>query len=192
MSKARMHYKLFAINTDMKIKDILSFLSARTKNHKEIGPIRKDFTRNIKTGEYSEKTRKLALLDVEFYRRLRNSGYGEDGDKAETLEILPYTITNEDYAHKKSSVMHYYFPLETDRDNVECISYKLNRLTEMEMIGAEDWYVHPCGIVEFSPNVPATLRVMMKIIIDNPADFRVSWVRLNVWGRIEKHFEGNE
>lgn len=192
MSRAKpLHYKLYVINTDEKLSGINSFLQERTNNKKEIGPMRKDFTRNIITGEYSESSRKLVILDKSFYQRLKNSGYGEQGSKSEEFEIIPYTIRNEDFAHKKSSVMHYYFPLETDQDNISCVRDKLDYFTKMGMINKEDWLIHDSGIVEFSENVTPTTRVIIKIIIDNPADCRVSWVRHEAWNRIVPHFKEN-
>lgn len=192
MSKARsLHYKLYVINTDEKIQGCLAFLNAKTKNIKEIGPIRKDFTRNIITREYTESSRKFVLLDKSFYQRLKNSGYGEDGDKSEDFTIIPYAIRDEDFAHKKSSLLHYYFPLETDQDNIAILRNKLESLTYLEIIRADDWYIHDCGIVEFSKKVNATTRVIMKIMLDNPADCRVSWVRHEAWNRIDRHFEEN-
>lgn len=192
MSRAKaLHYKLYMINTDEKLSGIISFLQDRTKDKREIGPVRKEFTRNIITGEYSESSKKLILLDKSFYQKLKNSGYGEQGPKSDDFEIIPYMIRNEDFAHKKSSVMHYYFPLETDQDNIKCIRDKMEYFTKMGMIGDDDWFIHDCGIVEFSNNVTSTLRVIIKIMIDNPADCRVSWVRHEAWHRINHYFKEN-
>lgn len=127
-----------------------------------------------------------------FYQRLKNSGYGEDGEKSKNFLILPYILRNEDFAHKKSSLMHYYFPLEVDQDNLEIIRSKMDSMTYLKIINNEDWHIHDCGVVEFSKNVNSTTRVIMKIMLDDPSDCRVSWIRHDAWNRIDAYYIENE
>jgi hypothetical protein len=186
-----LHYKLFVINTEYGIKEIIDFLKKKTQNPKEIGPMRKDFTRNAITREYSEKSRKLILLGAGFYNRLKNSGYGENGEHAEEFEIHPYIISDQEYAHRTSSVMHYYFPLEVDSDNVAIMTQRLNRLQEMGLLKSNSWHVHPQGAVEFSTDVKRPTRMIIKIMLDDPSVFRVSWMRKEPWFAIKRHFSEN-
>jgi hypothetical protein len=186
-----LHYKLFVINTDYRIPEIIDFLKERTKNPKEIGPIRKDFTRNAITREYSEKSRKLMFLDNGLYNRLKNSGYGENGNKSDDFEIHPYIVTNQEYAHRTSSVMHYYFPLESDSDNIAIMRKRLTRLEEMGILKTKTWHVHESGVVEFSKDVKRITRMVIKIMLDDPSVFRVSWMRKEPWTALDHHFPEN-
>ena len=184
-------YKLFVINSSKSIKLVLNFLTKRTSDIREIGPIKKDFSRDALTREYIEKTKRLAILDNNLYLRLINLGYGVNNDKNEDFEISQFQISNEDYAHRRSSVMHFYFPIDKSGDNASIILKKMEYFTKMNIIDKDDWFIHNDGVCEFSPNVKETTKVIMKIMVDNPSEFRVSWCRTNLFFRIRHHFPGN-
>lgn len=181
-------YKLYVINSADRIDDILLILNQFSTKPGDIGPIRKEYTRNSVTGEYSEKNRKLCILDCSFYEYLKTVGYGEDGRHANKLEIVPYQISSEDYAHRRSSVMHFYFPLSKEKDNVDTLRYKMDYYTKMNMINEDEWFIHPAGICEFSPKVREITKVIIKIMVDIHTDFRVSWCRHGRFSEITSHF----
>lgn len=181
-------YKLYVINSSDRIDDILIFLKNLSRNRGDVGPIRKEYTRNSITGEYVAKERKLAILDSSFYERMKDFGYGEEGKFSSKLEIIPYQISSEDYAHRRSSVMHFYFPIDPTKDNVSNLQYKMEYYTKMKLIAEDDWYIHPTGICEFSQNVKEITKVIIKLMVDIPTDFRVSWCRHGLFSRTESHF----
>ena len=58
----------------------------------------------------------------------------------------------------------------------------------MKIINRNDWYIHDLGVCEFSNNVDELTKIMIKIIIDLPTEFRVSWCRKSLYSRIKNHF----
>lgn len=185
-------YKLYVINSLDRIDDILIFFKDLSLKRGDVGPIRKDYTRNSITGEYIAKDRKLAILDTAFYEKLKALGYGEEGIFSGKMEIIPYQISSEDYAHRRSSVMHFYFPIDPTKDNVATLQYKMEYYTKMRLIGEDDWYIHPIGICEFSPNVKDIIKVIIKLMVDIPTDFRVSWCRHGLFSRTGSHFKQSD
>jgi hypothetical protein len=47
--------------------------------------------------------------------------------KNEDFDIFPYQNTNEDYAHKRSSTMNFYYHIEDGKNNQEVIKEKFSR-----------------------------------------------------------------
>lgn len=185
-----MNYKLYVVNTSKNLNELVDFLCQMTKNTKHIGPIRKDFTRNSITLKYSESSRKYIILSKVFYNNLKKHGYGEDGDNSEEMEIIEYELSNESFAHKNSSMMHFYFPVD-NKENIKTITKRLQYFTNMKMLDLDDWYIHDEGIVEFSNAISNTTRAIIKIMLDNPEEFRVSWVRHKLWNKITKQYQEN-
>lgn len=212
----KMNYKLYIIKSEFSLSDIFVFLNEHSQIKNELCTIRKDFGRDQNTKEYFIKDTKIALMDSLFYNKLVEIGYGKDGSFSEKLEITPYEIVSNDYAHKNGSVMHYYFPDNDFFDNCSKIKTKLKCLEKTGVIEEGQWYIHTCsverkvtninrkgvyskqnvldffGVVEFSKHVPALKKTILKIILDTPFDFRVSWSRIKAWEEINKHFPENK
>lgn len=211
----KMNYMLYIIKSDLSLNNVFVFLNEYTQIKNELCTIRKDFGRDQNTKEYFIKDTKIALMDSLFYDRLLKIGYGKNGSLSEKLEITPYEIVPNDYAHKNGSVMHFYFPDNENFDNCNDIKIKLKRLEMTGVIENCQWFIHKCsverkvtnvnskgvytkknildffGIVEFSKSVPAFKKIILKIILDTPFDFRVSWSRIKTWDKIDKHFLEN-
>ena len=184
MQKRQM-FRLYVINSSEKLLKIYEILSVYAKTNKDIGPIRKEYTRNAVTREYTEKNRRLILLNQYFYDFLVDEGFGEEGSKSNILEIIPYEITCQDYAHRQSSVMHFYFPVNNS-ENVKEMKIKMEYFTYLKIINKSDWWVHSLGVCEFSSNVDDPTKIMIKQILDSPMDFRVSWCRKSLFSKIQR------
>lgn len=183
---------MYVINSSMSIEEISEFLKTMSVRRNQIGPIKKDFFRDPETKKYSLTDVRLAVLDYNLYDKLESEGYGVDGEKSDSnFCIQPYIVKNNDFAHRRSSVMHYYFPLSNKQDNCERIDSCLNIFKKMKVLKEGDWFIHvngKDGICEFSPSVKEITKVMIKIMIDNPVHFRVSWCRTECFSRIERVF----
>lgn len=182
-------HHLYIINSSLGINSLFNFLMSHSTSKKDLVSLRKDYTRNSVTRNYSETSRRFAILNEKLYDILISLGYGLDNKKDEDIEIIQFQSVPEDYAHKKSSVMHFYFPLDSINDNVEIIRKKLNYITAMGIMNKEDWYLHKQGICEFSNKVDDSVKIMIKTILDNPLIFRVSWCRINIFNKIERFFD---
>lgn len=171
-------YNLFTIETNLGINDLINFLETFCRCDDQIVSVIKDFYRDPETREYYENGKKLAILDEELFKVVKTH-----------ISIEKYKIGREHYANKNSSVMHFYYPLSKDYDNNKLLSKKMECLSSFGIVSRNDWYIHKNeGICEFSTNVDAKTRIILKLILDSPSDFRVSWCRLKLFQKIEKHF----
>lgn len=186
----KMHFQLYLIENDASLTNTFEFLKEYIRNPEDICTMRREFFRDSDR-EYHETSTKIALMSSQFYDFLIENGFGYGGDKSNILCIKPFRLKSEDYSRKKSSVMHYYFPLDHKGMNVKIMESIMEKFVVYGMLTEDDYYVHKEGIVEFSRNVKETRRTIMKIVIDNPYVFRVSWARINAWSRINKYFDEN-
>jgi hypothetical protein len=177
-------YNLFIINSHIGLKTLFDFLISHSKSKLDVIGIRKDYTRNSVTRVYKESPRRFALLKEDLYNKLVLLGYGEGNEKDEDIEIIPYEILPEDYARRNASNMHFYFPLNNKTDNCLEMSKKLKCLEEFGLLNKNDWRIYPQGICEFKNSVRNETRIIIKIILDNPSIFRVSWCRLKMYNDV--------
>ena len=180
------NYDLYIINTSKNIRKILDILGEITDNEMQVGPIRKDFERNQETKNYTELQRKLIILRRDIFVKI--DLLLKSKDKINDFEVIRYKLKKENYAFPKTSCMHFYYPLSKDVDCNKVISDKMNFLQRIGMINDDEWYVHEAGICEFSNTVPDKTRVIIKIMMDYPGDFRVSWCRKIMFSKIVQHF----
>lgn len=182
-------YRLYIIYSSRGIGSIFNFIKTKTDNIKDIGPMRKNYFRNIERNQYFETAERFVILSSSLYEHLCALGYGKNNLKKEDFEIIPYQIINEDYAHRRSSTMNFYFPIEKGKKNHEKIKEKMEYFTAMGMISKNDWYIHDNNcICEFSRRVNDITKIYIKIIVDCPIDFRVSWCRLNLFSKITPRY----
>lgn len=171
-------YNLFMIETGMEIRDLISFLEKFCRSDDQIVSIIKDFYRDPVSREYFENGKKLAIIDEELFKNCRNR-----------IKIMRYRIGKEHWANKNTSVMHFYYPLSESCDNNRILTKKLECLASFGILSQNQWYIHKNeGVCEFSNNVDNRVRLMIKLILDSPSDFRVSWCRNKLFDKIEKHF----
>lgn len=174
-------FKIYIIYSDFSLEDILAKFLPYIHKKSELGSLRKDFTRDIKTGEYRSNNRRFVLMSEELFERLSDAGMSNEEN--EDFCICEFQIRN-DNKSPKDSVMHYYFPYSVD--NKEKIIAKLKFFEDLEIINSSDYFIHDT-IVEFSNRVSDYTKVIIKIIIDDK-DCRVSWCRKRVFNRIKHVF----
>lgn len=174
-------FKLYIIYSNRKLKDILQLLINSTSSPSEIGPLRKDFIRNVKTGEYREIDRRYVILSDDVFNDLVKSGLTNESNTEFFIE--EFTLCNENKA-PKDSLMHFYFPYSNN--NKKSISDKLIYIQSLGIFSSDDYFVHD-GVVEFSSNVSKYTKIIIKIILDN-IDCRVSWCRKGAFNNIKHKF----
>lgn len=179
------NYNLFVINSRDSINKIFNFLKIHANSEKEIVCLRKHYLRDSVTKKYKEHSQRFAILDVKLYERLCLLKLDKTEKK---IDIIPYVIPREDYSYKNSSVMHFYFPLDNKNKNIDEMKKKLKFLSSTQIIYLDDWFVHEEGICEFSDKVSDETKITIKIMLDNPLIFRVSWCRINMFKTITRKF----
>lgn len=183
-------FNIYVITTTKSISLILEFLKSISDSY-NIGPVLKDFIRDEITNEYVELPRKIILLrtDLFYYIKDRkNLEWSKNG----SFPIFQYKVEKKDYCFQKTSVMQLYYPLnkESKIDHNFILQKKMESLTSHGLLKREDWFIHKeFGVCEFSNNVCNYVRAMIKKIVDNPSDFRVSWCRNNHFNKIKKVFK---
>lgn len=179
------NYELYVIISQFDIKETVMFLRKNTNDKRDIGPLRKDPDRDPKTKGYLKNNRKIILLREKLYLRLRDSGY--NGEKKD-FYIKPYIISENDSSRENVSTMNYYFPTNKGKENKESITERMEYYSKINLINENEWYVHDDGICEISNTVDKKSIIQIKIMLDNPALFRVSWCRNNLFQKLRKHF----
>ena len=183
-------YSLYVINSNYSITDIKKYLKKYASSSSDIGPIRNVYSRNKQTGEYTKVDQQLVILRVSFYDFLL-SQYNSLLSQSNSLllNIEPYIINKNEYSYNNSSVMHYYFPLNKENNNIEILKRKMTYFSSIEMINLDDWHIHDSGVCEFSETVSDEIRIYIKAIIDIHTDFRVSWCRKKHFNRITLFYQ---
>jgi hypothetical protein len=175
------NFKLYIIYSTDNLENISKFLSKYTTLPNKIGPIRKDYTRNIKTGAYNKSNRRLVILDESVFINLCKSGFDNpDNDFC----IMEYEI-RKDNKPPYDSVMHLYFPYSIE--NKEKIRNKLDYISNITILNKDCYHIHD-GMVEFSSSVNDFTRIIVKIIVDNYSDSRVSWCRKKFYKKVNLYF----
>lgn len=183
-------YELYIIETHLNIERTALMLKQESnQGEMELGPIRKEFYRDPHTKKYNETKRKLVLMKESLYSRLSNKGYTKESN--EQLFIKKYNIKNNEYSNRTSSTMSYFFPTD-DEVNVKFMLNRMMHFTKMGMVEYGDWYVHKNGVCELSENIKPITKVKIKIMLDNPMVYRVSWCRNSLFSKIKKKFESSE
>lgn len=174
-------FKIYIIYSDIGLEDIFRKILPYIHERSELGPLRKDFTRDLKTGEYKNNNRRFVLMSEDLFKRLADSGMSNEDD--EEFYICEFQIRNDNKA-PKDSVMHYYFP--GGHENRESMITKMKFFEELNLFNSNDYVVHDT-IIEFSNRVSDYIRVMVKIITDDK-NCRVSWCRKKAFNRIKHSF----
>uniref|UniRef100_A0A6C0BC08 Uncharacterized protein n=1 Tax=viral metagenome TaxID=1070528 RepID=A0A6C0BC08_9ZZZZ len=173
-------FKLYIIYTSYGLEEISEILRPHIKSGFNIGPFRKDFTRD-KNNVYHESNRRFVLMKESIYLSLKESGY-EDKENND-FSISEYEIRNENQA-PRDSLMHFYFP--SNPNNKLSVQSKMKYIDETGMINPEDYFVHD-GIVEFSNRVSDQTRTIIKIAIDE-RNCRVSWCKRFAFRNLKRVF----
>ena len=174
-------YNLFIIYSTSDLPTIVSSIYSYTTSKNQIGPIRKDFTRNQRTGKYSESNRNIILIRNSLFEILVKEGLTETNEF--DFLITPYDIRKDNYP-PEDSVDHLFFPPKND--SVDIIKKKLAYLSKIKCIEMDEWEVKDEGVVFFSESFPIIERIKIKIILDDIEDgFRVSWCKKKLFHRLE-------
>lgn len=171
-------FKLYIIYSNLGLIDILTKICSYASSPKEVGSIRKDYTRNSETGQYLKSNRRFIILHDNLFELLKKEGYNTEGEKE--FYIIKYEIRTSNKS-PKDSVMHYYFP--NHKENKLGIIGKMEYISNMGLFSKEDYYIHD-GVIEFSPNVNEYIRIIVKIVLDE-IDCRVSWCRNKVFKTVD-------
>ena len=174
-------FKIYIIFTSKSLEDIYKIILDNSDNVLEIGPLRKDYTRDIRTGKYLNSNRRFIILSENIYDKLVKNGYGDENNNE--FYIDNYQIRGENKA-PLDSVMHYYYP-KSDENKIK-MTEKLKFFETMGFFKSEDYKVHDC-IVEFSNRVNNYFRIIIKIILDD-INCRVSWCRKKTFSKITHFF----
>ena len=176
-------YNLFIIYSDSNIEDILDALYSYSTNKFQIGPIRKDFTRNKDNHDYIESNRKIIYLKKSLFNILVKEGLSEKTKY--DFRINLYDIRKDNYP-PEDSMSYLYFPTNIKNvDPVGILTKKLTILSKLEIIGINDWSIKNEGLIIFSDNVSMINRIKIKIILDDKEDyFRISWIKKQIFNKI--------
>lgn len=175
-------FKLYVIYSNRNLNDIMQLFMNSTKKPLEIGPLRKDFMRNIETGEYRETNIRYIILSDDVFEDLKTAGLSDENN--EEFFIEEFNILKE-YEAPKDCIKHFYFPYSND--NKDSIMNKLSDIQKLGFIQRSDYFVHN-GVVEFSNSITYYHKIIIKIILDN-VECRVSWCRMNVFNKIKRKFK---
>lgn len=177
-------YDLYIVETSMKIANLVEFLENFCDGEEQIVSIVKDFYRDPNTKKYYETGRKICLIDNNLFIKLKKSKKSK-----EVMKIRKYELRYEHFSNGSTSTMHFYYPLSDKRNNNEIIRNKLECFCNFGILSNEDWFIHEKqGVCEFSPNVDDRTRAIIKLIVDSPTEFRVSWCRKKLFKTINPHF----
>jgi hypothetical protein len=183
------NFELYVITTQFSINETVNFLKTKTKNIQDISSLRKVFYRDPKTKTYFKTDKQMILLKEKLYLRLRDSGFG---DEKKEFYIKPYIISKDDASLDNVSTMNYYFPVDDENKNYDSMVERMNHYTKIKLLSKDEWFIHKSekyGICEFSDSVNHLTRIKIKILLDNPAIFRVSWCRLCLFKQIKSAFK---
>jgi len=174
-------YNLYIIYSNSNINDILKSLYSYTNSNFQIGPIRRDFTRNKKTNEYIESNRKIIYIENSLFDILKEQKLNEKTKY--DFRIIPYDIRKDNYP-PSDSVEHLFFPI--NKCSLKIITDKLYILSKIKIVDINDFTIKNEGVVIFNDNVAMEDRIKIKIILDDIEDsFHVSWIKINVFNKIK-------
>ena len=175
------NYNLYIIYSKQSIPDILNCLYSYTSSENpidQLGPIRKDFTRDSKTRKYIESNRKLTLIKKSLFNILEENGLGKNNSY--DFLISEYDIREDNYP-PKDSVAQLFFPLKKGDMKVSpivMIIEKMKYLEKMGIINTEQYKIKNNGIITFTDEINIITRIHIKIILDDVEDgFRISWCK---------------
>lgn len=174
-------FKIYIIYSSLGLGEIEELLKSHASSGFQIGPLRKDFTRDNESKLYVETNRRFILMSELVYNSLLSDGYGNSENKK--FYITEYEIRSENKA-PKDSVMQFHYPYT--EDNKLSILSKMKFIDETGFISSNDYHVHD-GVVEFSANVPEYTRIAIKISIDEK-NCRVSWCKKFAYRKIRCYF----
>lgn len=174
-------FKLYIIYSKLGLADILGKICSYASSPEEVSSIRKDFTRNSKTGEYIRSNRRFIIVHDSVFEKLKTDGYNSEDGK--DFFITQYEIRESNRA-PNDCVMHYYFPNHQE-NKLEMIK-KIEHMSNMGLFSVNDYVVHD-GVIEFSPRVNDYIRIIVKIVLDT-IECRVSWCRKKAFGTITRVF----
>ena len=175
-------FKLYIIYSKLGLADILGKICSYASSPEEVSSIRKDFTRNSKTGEYFNSNRRFIIIHDNLFEKLKADGYNSDDGKE--FIITEYEI-RESNRSPNDCMMHYYFP-DYHVNKLEMIK-KMEHMANMGLFSIDDYVVHD-GVVEFSSRVNDYIKIIVKIVLDT-IECRVSWCRKKAFGTINRSFE---
>lgn len=164
------NFKLCIIYSNKNLKELLEIILNNSSSHSEIGPLRRDYTRDSRSGKYKKSNRRFIIISMNVYRELIKNGFGDENN--EEFYIDQYEIRAENKA-PLDSLMHLYYP--ESEDNKDTLTRKIKYIETLGFLKPEDYFIHDC-IIEFSNKVNEYIRIIMKIILDD-VDCRVSWCR---------------
>lgn len=174
-------FKLYIIYSELGLTEITKLIAVHTSYPEEMGPMRKDYTRNVKTGMYQESNRRFIIITENLFNKLKEAGYNNEDN--ETFYIDEYEIRNSNRS-PGDSVMHYYYP--DYENNKPAIKSRLEFIQKLGLFSENDYVVHD-SVVEFSNKVNEYTRIIIKIILDD-VKCRVSWCRKVAFKNIEHAF----
>ena len=172
-------FKLYIIYSKLGLANILGKICSYASSPKEVSFIRKDFSRNSKTGEYFNSNRRFIILHNNVFEKLKLDGYNSENEKEFT--ISEYEIRENNRA-PKDCIMHYYFP-DYQVNKLDMIK-KIENMANMGLFSTDDYVVND-GVVEFSPKVNDYTKIIVKIVLDT-IECRVSWCRKTSFGTINR------
>lgn len=171
-------FKLYIVYSDKCLNDILNLIIANTSSPSEIGPLRKDFLRHIKTGRYKENNRRFVILSDSVYQDLQKSGCSDENSD---FYIERFEIRRENNS-PKDCTSNLYFP----PGNANKIVNKIIFLKDIGLFDSDDYHIHDT-VIEFSNRVSEYTRIIVKIILDT-VECRVSWCRKEAFRKIKNRF----
>jgi hypothetical protein len=161
-------YELYEIISSQEIPSLLDCIYTFCSDNSDLGPMRKVFRRQ--NDLYFETLSKILLLNSEVYDLLKKEGL----DKKNNYDfiITPYVIKKNDYPPKDGT---YYFFIEPSKKNIVSLQKKLRYLSSFFNFSEKEWKIQKNGMVKFTDEIPHPFRILWKILLDDPEEYRVSW-----------------
>ena len=173
-------YNLYIIYSKQKLCDILASLYTYSDSDNELGPIRKDYSRDS-VGNYIETNRNITLIHNFLYHRIVSEGL--DKPSQYDFIIAPYQIRKDNYP-PENSLPHLFFPVKNN--SFDILTKKMIYLCEMQILTEKDYQIKKKGIILFQEKISLETRIKIKIIIDDVEDgYRVSWCKKKIFTSLQ-------
>lgn len=172
-------FSAYIVYSSFSTHEVEASLLTYTENGDDLGDIRSDMSRDD-TGKYCDSNRHIILCKSSLYKSLVEAGLGDKNSDFD-FYIVPYEFRHNNYP-PNGCCEHLYFPATPE--NIKNITDMMTYYTKLGLIPESRWYVSDRGIVKFHDAVERDNRALIKLIIDNPAYFRVSWCKNSLFSGV--------
>lgn len=168
-------FNLYKIISTCENNELLTTLFSYATDPLQVGPIRKDFSRNIKTNTYIESNRRIVLIKDSLFTILKTHNL-HIKNKYDFV-ITPYQIKPDNYPPEDSTFILYF---DSNEETLRKLRFKLKSLKKLGILYG-DYEIKDKGIAILK-DIDQLTYIKIKTILDDIEDgFRVSWCKKNAF-----------